>query len=214
MNDHLTQLIDKWADDTGQQSTEWADIVEPPNKGIAAELLVHDEARWVNGDAAAVTALGTALFHSSPTATGPLRPLEALSLASACYRYELVPGPVEDARDTAAIVHRVQRMLVRCIWDDATVSDAELLRRTVYWAVRDVGDASDLDIPRWAFYALGDHESGWYLSEDQYERIAVACVNRKPGRRWAHVTGIGYVTWTLSPQPLSTAFESHTEKPR
>lgn len=211
MNDRFTQLIDKWAEDIGSPPPGSANaIAEPPHKGIARDLLVYGEALgWVRGDAAAVTALATSLYYDSPTVTGPLRPLEALALASACYRHELAPGPVADLSDTAAVARRIHQVLVRRTHDN-TVSDAELLRRTVCQAVRDLNDLGELGLPRWVFSALDDHASGWYLSDDQYQRIALVCANRAPGRCWTHVAGLGFITWAQSTQPPTATSDTAT----
>jgi hypothetical protein len=184
----------------------WADDVKLPHdavheKDVAAELLTYDQTSWVLGYAADVTALATELFHDAPTTTGPLLRLEALTLASACYRHELAPREMEDLSDATTVARHVRRALVRCIRDDDD-TDQEPLRRTVYQAVRDLGGANGLRLPDWVYQALGNGESGWYLSDGQLKRVALACANRKPGRRWAHVTGLGYITWTLWAPPV------------
>lgn len=199
MDGYFKLLTDRWADDVALPHDA------AHERDIAAELLAADESGWVLGYAADVTALAAALYREPPTTTGPLLRLEALTLASAAYRHELTPAMVEDLSDATAIARHVRRVLVRCLRDDDTAPDQEWLRRTVYQAVRDLGGATSLNLPDWVYEALGDDESGWQLSDDQHARVARACANRKPGRRWAHVTGLGYITWTLWLPPLRTA---------
>lgn len=187
----IRTLIDGWALNVGlaHDATE---------KMIATELLTHDERTgWVLGNAMDVTTLAASLFHRPPPATGALTPLEAMTLASACYRHELAPGAVEDTSDVDALSIHVHRKLVRCIRDGDGVSLADAERRTAFQSVRDLGGAFHLGLPVWVYDALSDDESGWYLGDDHYRRVALACANRSPGRRWTHVTGLGYITWKL-----------------